>query len=70
MQISGANSHQQQTAATEAFETLISAIANANVSEAEKGESRSLLLKILNSKAVATALGAGAEYLARKLSGG
>ena len=65
VQIAGANSHQQQT--TDAFESIISAIATANIPEAAKKESQSLLLKILDTKAAAAVLGAGAQYLAGKL---
>ena len=66
VQIAGANSNQEQTI-TSALEQLITAIANAPVSDAEKKETRSLLVKVLDSKAAAAVLGAGATYLAAKL---
>jgi hypothetical protein len=66
VQIAGANSSQQQSV-TEALDAVISAIDKAAVSEPEKEKTRSLLLKVLDSKAAAAVLGAGANYLAAKL---
>ena len=51
---------------TEALEKVIIAINQADVSEHEKKASRSLLRKLLSSKAAAKVLGAGAQSLAAK----
>lgn len=67
VQISGAYSSQQQTI-SDAFDKVITALDNATVSEGEKKEVRSLLLKVLESKAFAAALGPAAQYLIAKLS--
>ena len=67
VQISGAHSNQQQTI-SDAFEKVITALDNAAVSEGEKKEARSLLLKVLESKAVGAVLGPAAGYLVAKLS--
>jgi hypothetical protein len=56
----------QQQAITEALEKVLTAIDQANVSEQEKNEAKSLLRKLLDSKAAATVLGAGARSLAAK----
>ncbi|PYJ17728.1 MAG: hypothetical protein DME94_02915 [Verrucomicrobia bacterium] len=56
----------QQQAITEALEKVITAINEADVSEREKNAAKSLLRKLLGSKAAARALGAGAQSLARK----
>jgi hypothetical protein len=56
----------QQQAITEAVEQLITAINQADVSEQEKNEAKSLLRKLLSSKAAAKVLGADAQSLAAK----
>jgi hypothetical protein len=56
----------QQEAITEALEKVITAINQADVSEQEKMEARSLLRKLLRSKAAASVLGARAQSLAAK----
>jgi hypothetical protein len=56
----------QQEAITEALENVIIAINQADVSEQEKMEARSLLRKLLRSKAAASVLGARAQSLAAK----
>ena len=61
-----AASTRQQQAITEALEKVITAINQANVSEQEKNEAKSLLRKLLGSKAAASVLGAGARSLAAK----
>jgi hypothetical protein len=50
----------------EALEKVITAINQADVSEQEKNEAKSLLRKLLDSKAAASVLGAGAQSLAAK----
>ena len=62
----GAASTPQQQAITEALEKVITAINQAEVSEQEKNEAKSLLRKLLSSKAAAKVLGAGAQSLAAK----
>ncbi len=57
---------QQQQAITEALEKVITAINQADLSEKEKNEAKSLLQKLLRSKAAAKVLGAGAQSLAAK----
>jgi hypothetical protein len=61
----GASTPQQQVI-TEALEKVITAINQADVSEREKNEAKSLLRKLLGSKAAASVLGAGAQSLAAK----
>ena len=61
-----ATSIPQQQVITEALEKLITAINQADVSEQEKNEAKSLLRKLLGSKAAASVLGAGARSLAAK----
>jgi hypothetical protein len=61
----GASTPQQQVI-TEALEKVITAINQADVSEQEKNEAKSLLRKLLGSKAAASMLGAGAQSLAAK----
>ena len=61
-----ATSTPQQRMITEALEKVITAINEADASEKEKNESKSLLRKLLSSKAAAKVLGAGAESLAAK----
>jgi len=56
----------QQQAITEALEKVITAINQADVSEQEKNEAKSLLQKLLASKPAASVLGAGARSLAAK----
>jgi hypothetical protein len=56
----------QQQMITEAVEKVIAAINQADVSEQEKNEAKSLLRKLLGSKAAACMLGAGAQSLAAK----
>ena len=56
----------QQEAITEALENVITAINQADVSEQEKMEARSLLRKLLRSKAAGSVLGARAQSLAAK----
>jgi hypothetical protein len=56
----------QQQAITEALEKVVTAINQADVSEQEKNAAKSLLRKLLGSKAAASVLGAGAQSLAAK----
>jgi hypothetical protein len=56
----------QQQMMTDALEKVIAAINQADLSEQEKSESKSLLRKLLSSKAAAKVLGAGAQSLAAK----
>ena len=56
----------QQQAITKALEKVITAINQADVSKKEKNEAKSLLRKLLGSKAAASVLGAGAQSLAAK----
>ena len=56
----------QQQAITEALEKVLIAIDQAKVSEQEKNEVKSLLRKLLGSKAAAKVLGAGARSLVAK----
>jgi hypothetical protein len=56
----------QEQNITEALEKVITAIDQADVSEQEKNEAKSLLRKLLSSKAAAKVLGAGAQSLAEK----
>jgi hypothetical protein len=56
----------QQEAITEALEKVITGINQADVSEQEKMKARSLLRKLLRSKAAASVLGARAQSLAAK----
>src|SRR6184192_2955139 len=60
----------QQQAITEALENVITAINQADVSEQEKNEAKSLLRKLLGSKAAASVLGPGAHSLAAKYFAG
>jgi hypothetical protein len=61
-----ATSTPQQQMMTDALEKVIAAIIQADVSEQEKNESKSLLRKLLSSRAAAKVLGAGAQSLATK----
>jgi len=56
----------QQAGVTEAMEKVIVAIEQAQVSEQEKNEARSLLRKLLAGRAAAKTLGAGARSLRAK----
>jgi hypothetical protein len=56
----------QQQAITEALEKVLIAIDQAKASEQEKNEAKSLLRKLLGSKAAAKVFGAGAQFLAAK----
>jgi hypothetical protein len=56
----------QQQKITDALEKVITAINQADVSEQEKNEAKSLLRKLLSTKAAAKMLGAGAQSLAAK----
>jgi hypothetical protein len=56
----------QQQVITDALEKVITAINQADVSEQEKNEAKSLLRNLLGSKAAAKVLGAGAESLIAK----
>ena len=60
----------QQQMIAEALEKVITAINQADVSEQEKNEAKSLLRKLLDSKAAASVLGAGAQSLAAKYLAG
>jgi hypothetical protein len=51
---------------TDALEKVITAINEADVSEQQKNEARSLLRKLVRSKAAASVLGARAQSLAAK----
>ena len=57
---------QQQQAITEALEKVITAINQADLAEKEKNEAKSLLRKLLGSKAACSVLGPGAQSLAAK----
>src|SRR5438094_3377028 len=56
----------QRQAITDALEKVIAAINQADLSEKEKNEAKSLLRKLLSSKAAAKVLGAGAQSLVAK----
>ena len=60
----------QQQVIVEALEKVITAINQADVSEREKNEVKSLLRKLLGSKAAASVLGSGAQSLAAKYFAG
>jgi hypothetical protein len=65
-QASIATSTPQQQGITEALEKVITAINQADLSEKDKNEAKSLLGKLLGSKAAGNVLGAGAQSLAAK----
>jgi hypothetical protein len=65
-QLVTAASAAQQAGVTEAMEKVIVAIEQAQVSEQEKNEARSLLRKLLAGRAAAKTLGAGARSLRAK----
>jgi hypothetical protein len=56
----------QQQMISDALEKVITAINQADVSEQQKNEAKSLLRKLLGSKAAANVLGPGAQSLAAK----
>ena len=56
----------QQQLISDALEKVIAAINQADLSEKEKNEAKSLLRKLLSSKAAAKVLGAGAQSLSSK----
>jgi hypothetical protein len=56
----------QQQAITEALEKVITAVNRADVSEQEKNEAKSLLRKLLGSKAASNVMGSDAQSLAAK----
>ncbi len=60
----------QQQAITEAVEKVITAINQADLSKEEKDEAKSLLRKLLRSKAACSVLGTGAQSLAAKYFAG
>jgi hypothetical protein len=57
---------QQQQVIMDALEKVITAINQADVSEQEKNEAKTLLRKLLGSKAAVSVLGPGAHSLAAK----
>src|SRR5438270_12099427 len=61
-----ATSTPQQQAITEALEKVITAINQADLAEKEKNEAKSLLRKLLRSKAAAKVLGPSAQSIAVK----
>jgi hypothetical protein len=65
-QAPGTTTTPQQQMTTDALEKVITAIDQADVSQREKNEAKSLLRKLLSSKAAAKVLGAGAQSLAAK----
>jgi hypothetical protein len=65
-----ARSISQQRKITQALEKVIAAINQAHLSEKEKNEAKSLLRKLLSSKAAAKVLGAGARSLSTKYFAG
>ncbi len=61
-----ATSTQHQQMITDALEKVITAINQADVSEQEKNEAKTLLRRLLGSKAAVSVLGPGAQSLAAK----
>jgi hypothetical protein len=61
-----ATSTQHQQLITDALEKVITAINQADVSEQEKNEAKTLLRRLLGSKAAVSVLGPGAQSLAAK----
>ncbi len=61
-----ASTPQQQQAITKALDKVITAINQADVSEQEKNKAKSLLRKLLGSKAAASVLGSGVQSLVAK----
>jgi hypothetical protein len=68
VQIAGAHSNQNQRI-SDAFERIVTAFDNANVSDAEKNKGKSLLIAVLESKAAAAVLGSTAASLIKLLGG-
>src|SRR5437867_1131577 len=66
----GQRTPRQQQVIVKALEKVITAINQADVSEREKNEVKSLLRKLLGSKAAASVLGPGAQSLAAKYFAG
>jgi hypothetical protein len=66
MKIPGAEAELPTQVLKDAFEQVILAIERTNISEGEKKEARSLLLKLLQSRAGARALGESAQSLITK----
>jgi hypothetical protein len=66
----GAEAELSTPVLNDAFEKIIRAIEQTNISEGEKKEARSLLLKLLQSKAGARALGESAQSLITKYFAG
>jgi hypothetical protein len=66
--VATSTSHQRKI--TQALEKVIAAINQADLSEKEKNEAKSLLRQLLRSKAAAKVLGAGAQSLAAKYFAG
>jgi hypothetical protein len=60
------SAEQQQQVIMDALERVITAVNQADVSEQEKNEAKTLLRKLLGSKAAVSALGPGAQSLAAK----
>jgi hypothetical protein len=65
-QVPTVTSTPQQERITDALEKVITAINQADLSKQERNESKSLLRKLLSSKAAAKVLGPGAQSLAAK----
>jgi hypothetical protein len=66
----GPSNPQQQQVIVEALEKVITAINQADLSEKDKNAAKSLLRKLLGSKAAASVLGPGAQSLADKYFAG
>src|SRR2546426_4177047 len=60
------STQQQQQVVMDALEKVITAINQADVSEQEKNDAKTLLRKLLGSKAAVSVLGPGAQFLAAK----
>ncbi len=58
--------NRQQQVITEALQKLITAINQADVSEQEKNEAKTLLRRLLGGKAALSVLGPGAQSIAAK----
>ena len=70
IKLPGAEAELPTAVLKDAFEKIILTIERINISEDEKKEARSLLLKLLQSKAGARALGESAQSLIRKYFAG
>jgi hypothetical protein len=68
VQVAGDKSSQKQ-AMTNPFEEIITMIEKSSAFPTEKNEAKSLLLKLLDSKAVSSVLGAGSGHLGHKPGG-